>query len=433
MDNHRQKISKFTLSLQEQTCLPLWTLANEGVIYSIARGEKFNWGPKTKILYRIMSIAYKLRLTDLVLIILGFYRAFSFWKKIKIYSFFNKKKLTQVERIFVGFGASSEEYLYSEYINKSPEEALRIDCVTLKGVDELACPGLFGIFFTIMRIAIGYTSKVRRAKTPEISSNIIDFLVVGALNIGSYVFYRALWRRAKLRGLNEITFLSLDISSYACVDEKIRAIYLQHGLIALSILIPKVTRIDVLTSEEERYFKTFLKDTYIQKVTKEIDNNVAKKNTLIVLSPNVFLEKRLNILPPLLEWAASLGLQIVIRATPKVSQSELATIQERFPYALLDDLTFSLNDSFEKWNPKLVASWTSTGLATALDYGCLPISFCDPVDTGSTWDMIYPMNHRTLFWPRDKQLISNVIQSENVYRTLHKKLSSYQQDLSIRG
>src|SRR3990167_5526419 len=99
MDNERRKISQFTLMLQSQTQLPLWSLANEKVIYSIAVGETPIWGPKTRILRHIMAIAYKFYLSDFLIFIIGSIQSFFIWWNVKKNTFSKQNKMA-FKRVF---------------------------------------------------------------------------------------------------------------------------------------------------------------------------------------------------------------------------------------------------------------------------------------------------------------------------------------------
>src|SRR3990167_1185372 len=425
MDAIRKKISHFTLKLQSQTQVPLWSIANEKMIYAAAINEKPAWGPRLWYLYRIMSIAYKIKTSDLLIFCVGLYRALSVWWIVKKNTLKSQQR-HQFKRIFAGFGASSEEYLYTDYVKQSQDQPLRINWATHEGLHELGCPSLLAIFFILMSYSFGYTAKLNHA-IPEIAYNTKSFLTICAFNIGSYAFYRSFWKQAKSYGVSEVTFLVLDIPCFSSIDENIKTIYLQHGLMALTILVPRLQMIEVLTSQEESYLRHTLKNVRIVRNSRKMTNKSAKNNVLMLLSLNVFHEERLLACETLIKWAAKAGLQIVIRPTRSVSDVELTVIRQRIPHALFDDLTITLYNSFEKWRPKLVAAWTSTGLATILDYGSLPISLYDP-DIKEAWDnMIYPMKYKVLFWPRDESIIENTIQSENAYYSQLTNLKSYQE------
>lgn len=419
----RKAISNLVLKLQSQTHLPLWALAKENLIYSLAVGVQPAWGPKARFLRRVINTADRFNAADIILLCAGLYQSVFIWWTVKKGTL-RTHESNAFKRIFVGFGAKSEEHLYTDYLSQSQATSLRINHVTHEGMRELGCPSLLSIIYVLARNAIGYSAKLKKA-THEVSSNAIDFLVACSLNIGTYAFYRSYWRMAKSRGVDEVTFLASDVPAFACIDEGINTLYLQHGLIALSVLISKFSRINVLTSDEETYLKALLKDVQIIRTAKLRRDNSSKKEVFMFLLSNIFLE-HLIAPEPIVQWATRAGLQVVLRPPPNITKEGLADLHRRFPNCLLDDFTIPLHVSLETWAPKFVASWASTGLATALDFGCLPISLCDPFVNDATWNMIYPMQNRVLFWPRDEALMDVANESENVYHSQLMNLCSYQ-------
>lgn len=423
----RQKLYNFIKKLQFQTDLPLWSLANENVIYASAIGKKTVWGPKTKTVLLLMSFAYKLRISDIIIFLIGFIRSFSIWWNVK-----KKGKPTKqvYRKIFAGFGAASEEFLYTNYIKKTQENSLRVNWVTHEGLGILGCPNLFFIIFILARYSFGYTAKLKKS-IAEISLNAVDFLTVCSLNIGSYAFYRAYWSMTKIAEIKEVAFLAPDISMFACIDENVKTIFIQHGLMSMCILLPKLQHIEVLTSDEGNYFQSILDDIDIDISSKKKMRHEIKNNVLMILSPNLFNEENFLNCKSLIHFVHDLDFKIVIRPTIHVSQHELICLGQKIPIALFDELTLSFEQSLEKWRPKLVAGTWSTGLATALDYSCLPISISEP-DKNEIWNhMIYPMKNRVLFWPRDKINILNATQSENLYKKQVLQLQSFEEKLFL--
>lgn len=414
MDDIRKKISKLVVKLRSQEHLSLWALANEKVIYSVAVGEKVLWGPKTQILVYLMNIACKIKAANLIIFLVGFSRAIFIWRTVKGKSF-KAHTSAKFKKIFAGFGASSEEYLYIDYAKRQQEPPLQINWVTHEGLQKLGCPSLILIFSILARNSFGHANKLKSA-IHEISSNEVDFLTVCALNVGLYSFYRSYFRMAKSRGIEEITVLAPDMPAFASVDEGIKTFYLQHGLMSISVLFPKINRIDAITIDEANYLQATLPDVQIVRINKEIKDHHIKNNILMILSPNVLQGNHLIASVKLSEWALTMGLRVVIRPTQRATTDELIAIQKKFLHSLLDDITIPLHCSLEKWNPKFVVSDWSTGLATALDYGCLSISLYDNIINDFKWNnMIYPMRNRVLFWPRDISLIESVIHSEKDY------------------
>lgn len=420
MDDVRKKIFNFVRKLQFQIGVPLWSLANESVIYALSKGKKPVWGSKIRILHKIMRFADKLKLGDCLIFCVGLMRASTIWWSIKKKA--PSQKILTYKRVFAGFDAAPEEYLYADYLKQSQEPSLRINWVTHSGLEKLGCPSIINIISLLIKNAFGHTVKLTNA-LPEISSNKIEFLTICALNIGQYAFYRAYWRMAKSREITTVTFIAPDIPAFACIDEKLESIFHQHGLMTACLLMSKFDRISVLTKEEKQYLQSLLKNTTIDLVPKQIVNQ-QKNNVLMILSPNLYDKQQLKICDSLVQSARKFNLQIVMRPTTKATPEELIRLSERIPGILLDDIVKPLEESYKKWCPKWVAATWSTGLVTALDFGSLPISISDS-DTNEVWNhMIYPMKHKVLFWPKDQVLLEQTLQIENFYQEQLDNLQS---------
>ncbi len=434
MENIRKNVSALTLKIQSQKDIPLWALANEHLIYSIAVGKMPEWGPKARILRRFINLSNKINIADIIIFLVGLYRLISIWWVLKK-GLLRVRQLNIFKKIFVAFGAISEDFLFQNLFKQYQTTLLKINQSNYENMWEIGCPNFFIAFYFLVKHSIGYSSKLKQAIS-EISSNKIDFLLTCSLNIGIYAFFRSYWRLAKLQGIEEVIFPAPDIPVFACVDEDVKTVYLQHGLIALSIVMPKVDRIIVLTSDEESYLKNTLKKVQITKMSyHEID---LKKNILILLvhkdilklsSTWSILKERLNISELLIQWACRSGLQVVLRPTPNIAKEDLTELHRRFPNTLLDDLNISLDESLNKWTPKFVASWASTGLAAALNYGCIPIILSNPSEIDARWSIIYPLKIRALFWPRDEGLILAVLKSDSIYRDQRMSLCKQKDQL----
>ena len=440
-----EKINNFVAKLQSQTHLPLWMLSNEVAIYATAVNSKPAWGKKTKLLNFLINIAEKMKAADLLIFSLGLARAFSLWMRMKAKQ---KNKKTnhgsKFSRIFFSFKVSSEEYIYSEYKKKSKNTVLKIDSISLDGTEYFDKPEFKLILSFLFQYAFGYTAKLKKIQS-EINLNTKVFLTVSALNIGTYAFYRAFWRMLKQKDVKEVAFITLDIPLHACIDEGIPTIYLQHGLLSRTLLIPKVDHFYTLTHDEEAYLKKLAPDIRISRTTYlAYNNNSIKNNIIMILSPDKFMEDfykvRQFINQPIFN-----DQHIVIRPSPGTNENTLHILLQGLPNAVLDDLNVPLHLSIEKWNPKLmVAGWMSTGLATALAYGCLPISLYDPdiedkwmkrIYPNDYWNTIYSIKSRVLFWPRDYQTIKRVMISKTDYEAEIKKLRSclIKQTLSVHS
>lgn len=417
MDHHRKKISEFTQKLQTQTDLPLWSLADEAVIYAAFQNKKPSWGRNSKTIRFLISITKRLNLSDHLIFMIGLIKSFLIWKKIR-----SKPVNTahRFEKIFAGFGASSEEHFKEEIKSQSCQSSLWVNWVDYEGIEKLGCPSLMQIISELYKNTFGHTAKFKNAIS-EIQKYELDFLTVSARHIGVYVFFCSYWKNAQLRGVKEVTLLVPDVPAYACVEAGIKTIFTQHGLFGLSILMPKLQSINAITQIEEDYFRALFPNIDIARVQYDFRVNENKQHNVIILSLNVSLQERLRIAKPFIDWARSKNMKIIIRPTSNIIADEMKILQNELPYCIIDDINTSIYKSLETWQPVFVAAWTSTALAIALEYGYLPISFHHLKEP---WNMVYPLDERVLFWPRDKNQIEESLISNEVYLSQIEQLQN---------
>jgi hypothetical protein len=424
MDDTRKKVAIFTVKLTSQSLLPLWTLAHEYAVYSIALGEKTEWGPRTRILRRLIQWFNKINAADAVLFAAGLCRALFIWCKVR-FKLAKPEKRFAFKKVFAGFGAVPEEHLYKDFVRKNANSSVRVNVATYKDLHKIGCPSLFSILSLLIQHSFGYSAKLRKA-IPEISRNAEDFLTICAVNIGIYSFYRPYWKMAREAGIDEVTFLAADTPAFACVDEGLKSIFFQHGLLCLSILFPKVSLMEIMTLEEENYLKRALKDISVHRQENKVREEGGRNNILVVLWPHRYTDSYIHEASPLIKWAIGAGFRLVIRPTPMASEKDIIILRTKLPDFSIDDPATPFDVSISRLSPKFIAAWTSTCLATALDYGSLPISFCNSSEKNRAWNMIYPMRNRAFFWPRDRCAIEDALLSDVIYREKVDLLRAYE-------
>lgn len=409
LNDGQKKILVFTQALQKQITVPLWSLADEHVIQSVSRNKKVIFGKSGEKLYLCALIAKKLNLVNLLLCIAGCAKAFSIWIKIRV----NPPSSEIFEKVFAGFGAASEEHYYENFKRNTKQPFLRINVCDYTNMFKLSCPTLSRTFSEVCRNVFGYYKKIENA-IPEIRLHQEAFLTVCAKNIGIYSFFCVYWREAKLRGVNEATYLAPDVSCFACVQSGIKTIFLQHGLFNFGILMPEIHHINAITTIEVKYFQAIFPKKEIIRMQHNIVHNKNYSNTVMILSLNIFFEERVKEVVSFISWANRFHLKVVIRPTNTVTQNELLLLHNQFPGSVIDEITSSIYNSIERYQPKLVAAWTSTALAIALESGVVPISFYNP--DADLWNlMVYPLREILLFWPRDWLVIEKIIRSPIAY------------------
>lgn len=418
----REAISRFVYKLQNQDIVPVWTLAHQGMIYAIAIGKPTAWGANALRLRSLLAVVDKLRLADLVLLLVGVGVATKLWLKVRKDAWCSRETRC-IDRVFVGFGANAEEKMWEHYCDKLDVLPLRINQTNGEGMSSLGCPSLFSIYWVLVRETLGYSARLKQLIDVP-GQGRLDFLTSCGMSAGIYAFYREYWEMVKDSAVTEVVFLAADIPAFACVDAGVAAIYFQHGLISLSSLMPKFNRIEVLTADEKEYLVRM--HCSIDVVRVACDNGVTreKKNAMLLLSVDD-KPPRLATSMRLVAWAEHVGVSVIVRPVPSLSEGALVRLKDMLPSVHFDMDGLGMDESIARYNPKFIVGWTSTALATSLSYGCIPVSLCDPEEHDGIKNMIYPMQHRVLFWPRDEQVMKMAIWSDQVLLDYVKRFREY--------
>src|SRR3990167_10337148 len=188
LDIVRKKITEFVFDLNTQNCLPLWSITHEELIYSAAVDEVHPWTRKKKILFLLIRLARPFGDTavDIIIFLFGLFVGARIWHFIKKKTGQLKQKSADFNRVFAGFGPSSEGALFDEYKKKSVDSFLRINWVTHENEEKIGCPTFFSMVSTLAKNAFGYSKKLKTLDS--IKNYQIDFLIVCATNIGRYTF-----------------------------------------------------------------------------------------------------------------------------------------------------------------------------------------------------------------------------------------------------
>lgn len=409
-DNLRRKVSKLTLQLQSQTTIPHWSLIENKLTYYHAKKQPIKWGKKGRMVNKLMKIANFFHLADMLIFGVGVIKILHIYARCD----FSRDLGAHYEKIFSGFGAGAEEELYLKYVSNNKKNVLRIDWGTLTGVGAFGRPSIAKTLFMLFSCSFGHAEKIKKESLVA-KENTIDLLTVAALNIGEYAFFREFFNIAWKHGVREVASVAMSVSTCACIDEKPKVTYIQHGLMSVSLLFLNVDKAFLQYRDEINYIKEAKKDLEIV-----YDGNGPKKleglkNTILILTPTVIADRELAKLDKqigaFLKWPVLKNYKIFLRCSPRTSKLISSKLVSSFKDLYLDDASRPLLLSYEYLKPKFVVSWASTGLVQALHNGLLPISLSDEedLDNDFAWTTIYPLRQRVMFWPRDKKQLFSLM------------------------
>lgn len=407
MNSTREKTIQYTQKLQRQMDVPLWSIADESIIFSIAQNKTIQFGKKTQELYLLMKFFSNFRLSDFLIFLVGFLNLIKLNRNGKKYKI-NHSKFSQIKNIFVGFGANSEKILFEQVDRKLSEKPYYINWTTGEGIGNLGYKKFFQALLVLLKNSFGFSYKLK-VSIPEISNHKTAFMTVCSKNIAVFSFSSVFWEIAKANGVNEVFFIMPEISTFSCVEKKLKSSITSHGLICASIVIPSINILTVLTEAEKIYFSRILKNTRVEKTVSIIQKHKTNSSVGMILSVNTFIHERINTIQPFVDFLRNANIKIIFRPTVQISHEEKYLLKNVFPDCQFDDINRSFSESMEILQPIFVAAWTSSCLAMAVENKFLAISFNQGVSTDLAWNMIYPLEEKVLFWPRDKDTLRDLL------------------------
>ncbi len=417
--NNRPDISALVFKLLRQRQIPIWTLANELLIYGIANEQPIRWGPRGRRLRNLFVVADALGSSRALVLLSAGVTATKLWWKVKRRIV---KGATQAPacRVLVGFGANAEEQIWLRYRSEGGAPAIRMNSVTLDGMSVLGCPAWHSVMAQVLRAARGYVRALARG-IPEISKNRVDLLTHTGMRLGQYAFHRTFWEMRAVQEVGEVAFLALDTPPFACADAGRTTRLLQHGLLARTIVPPSFDRIDALTPEEASYLRQLLPSSDVRVVLKPTPWGGERLRTMLIVSIDT-APFRVETARAIIAWGQRQGISAVIRLKPGSGRDTVNHWCEQFPGVLVEASDEAFETSLARQPPMFVVSWHSTALAEALMRGCLPVSVSDPESDPHILTMVYPLQRHALFWPRDADRMAAAAGSTLTYRAIVDEL-----------
>ena len=324
---------------------------------------------------------------------------------------------------FIGFGAGSEEQMFSRYCAGHGGLVARLDQTNPASFAQW---GRVGLEQGLHSLAVACTAARRAiaALPAELVPWRNDFLVHIGIGIAHFAYMRAwcaLIRNDKALQLQELAFAAADTNAFAAAAMKLPIAYLQHGLI-FHLVLPDFARIEALTKDEADYFKRALPQAAISFNRQYPVLPVSQLKGPVLLASIYFEEAYLQLVLPLLQWARDNGIPVVVRPHPREKPGFWSTLKDQYGL-IIESPVDGFSETIARLRPRLVVSWFSTVLADSLQQGVIPVSVCAD-DDPAVAAMVYPLFQRCLRWSHDAGLIGQLMKDDELYSTVLAGLSA---------
>lgn len=424
---HPISLQELTGLLQKLPAHYHWAFADENLLRSIPTGMPVKRGSRGRPLYGLVRAASSIGLHWPLLWLVGVVELGRLLLRQLNVPVQSTATLQSPFRIFTGFGAGSEESLFSRYCGEHPGPVLRLDQTRIESFAQWHRVDISGAL-SALASAIVTARQAMKLLPADLGRWHCDFLAFIGMRIADYAYMRAWFgwlKNSNGANVEEVAFLAADTCAFAVADLELRPAYLQHGLI-FYYLLPGFVRVEALTFDEANYFRTVFPQTALVQAphypTLAIDELAE-----LVLVASIYGEPdymaRIN---PFLQWASTANLNVCVRPHPR---EDRRFWQGRgFDSSLvMDDSDSDFVQALQRLKPRLVISWFSTALAEALNLGVVPVTVCRP-DDRAVADMPYLIFQRCLHWPQDSAAIARLLYDNDYYAAV---LASLRKEIKV--
>jgi hypothetical protein len=402
----------------------LWVVADEAVLRAIRRNTAVVRGPRGSVIRCAMRLVRWKWIQLTIVTAIGFATAcrLLLLQSIESKGGNNQKLILNLESknsisLFVGFGARAEPTLFKNYKKNVEGEVLYVsstDVSTMTRVQKVRFRSLLaGIFHAVRKVRFALFDL------PEnVAGYRVEWMVSAAMRIASYAHSKSWFNGLdKTIRIREACFLSPDKAAFAAIDAGVNCHFVQHGLLSKSLILPSFDRVSVLTRYESEYIKEMLGCAeLIQTASLQGAVNIDNRNSVLIASANRLTDE-MKLAIPFMVAADSMDLNLHVRPYRGEDLKrfwETEVKETEIPYTV-ESAEGSFNTMVTKLNVIFVVSWGSTCLIDALYMGVIPICVAELNDQYIE-DTVIPLLSCCLHWPRDKEIIGQVAQSNSMYK-----------------
>lgn len=415
--SEEMQLNEFVTRLRDQEEVPLWIFASNATVAAIYKGESEIFGPRGiwfRRLFNLLGLSYG---AELVLTFIGVIVSTLWW--------FRCRNVAQIkidaEYLFIGFGAGSEEELLASFKNEVQAQVGYLNQARHESLAQVAKPKLSALWRNSYHEAKKTVRSLSQATTPIIRDHLQHWLVSAAIRFSTYLYIRS-WADALPSHIKKVVFIAADIPAFALLDssaaQRITVEYRQHGFLLRSILFPPFHRLIALNSYEAKHLSACLPGSVVIEKSQTIPLSTIDNQRQLLLFASIYdhgvfsKADHITTINAIFQWFSTQKCLPVVRPHP----CETGNFWQKSCQTIALDLSIGgFQGALENHLPLFVISWWSTCLFDALKSGVIPILIMEgsqPVLDA----MVFPLAEIALNWPRDLDLIQQLIGDPDLYR-----------------
>jgi hypothetical protein len=191
----------------------------------------------------------------------------------------------------------------------------------------------------------------------------------------------------------------------------IEANYLAHGITQRFVVSPKYNSVSVYSEDELNYY--LKSNTTRRVITYDCKKISSYEKSIIIFLDQYDPEDEINFIFELIDFFKKIGFKAIVKNHP--AGHELNNLFERDPeIKFIDEFSLDAEYVLRKEMPIFAASGASTSIVEACNMQIVPIIFSQTklkLSIESAISGIYPFYEKSLLWPEDKKIISEIANS----------------------
>jgi hypothetical protein len=400
-----------------------WLLSDKGIWYILTYGEKSS-------ISLVYLLIYKARyVLALFVCILAIFRVVFFYFKQFLFTSTEEDCFKRSSLVLDSGRGYGTDNIYNK-LGIKPDEVVKIHLFEISSFMKFDKVAFFPLLGNTIKSIINFYEILSLDLPKEV---VLLILKKGVSNVSIFSYLKSFFKEFNNRSSDCTVYTDAGtLQSHASISAGIKTICAYHGLIGKNNLnaLPEYDSIYVFSEDEKEYLLNLGVRSKIH--TYPVTRLDSMKNVVIFFLPlDVNALDLMSGIEETIKLFKSFSYEIYIKQHPLANSTEKLKKEYKITPANWKELlnihkVNYLNTSgggastfINKLKPSFIVSrWGSTVFAEALNMGIIPIS----ISQSDNKHIIYPFHKKSLLWPKDKDIITNILSDKESYNDIMNAL-----------
>lgn len=235
----------------------------------------------------------------------------------------------------------------------------------------------------------------------------LKYCLAYLVTFGPSFIYLRLWFRSYLERDNAnsgaIGFTTASQASFAAVSARARAIYLTHGFVRRSLVLPEFLEVHCANRFDADHFRARLPSAIVATIPEA--SRALETRRIAVIAGDYWENQEFDLCRTFIEWARQIKMPVIIRQHPAYRGSYWDQWRN-VDGVEISEKACDIDKFLGEIRPRMLATWFSTTLHDAVMSGIVPVTFVQ--DDFQIDDIVYPIREIASNWPAQKAFLASI-------------------------